>query len=135
MTKIVISGYYGFANAGDEAMLSALVTSLREYISDAEITVISGNPAMTGANHQVRTVHRFNLPGIVAAVRSCQILIRGGGSLLQDVTSARSITTICSLSGWLSFSANRSCFMPRVSVPSPDHGPERRFVRFCRRCR
>lgn len=91
MTKIVISGYYGFANAGDEAMLSALVTSLREYISDAEITVISGNPAMTGANHQVRTVHRFNLPGIVAAVRSCQILISGGGSLLQDVTSARSI--------------------------------------------
>ena len=30
MTRVVISGYYGFANAGDEAMLAAIVGSLKD---------------------------------------------------------------------------------------------------------
>lgn len=91
MTNVVISGYYGFANAGDEAMLAAIIGSLRDTIPDVSITVITGNCAMTRANHHVHTVHRFNLPGIVRAVCKCRLLISGGGSLLQDVTSARSL--------------------------------------------
>lgn len=91
MTKVVISGYYGFANAGDEALLTAIISSLHETIPDVEITVITGNCAMTRANHDVHAVHRFNLWGIIRALRQCHILISGGGSLLQDVTSARSL--------------------------------------------
>ena len=45
--KIVISGYYGFNNAGDEAMLSAIIQSLRSTFDTPEITVISGSPAKT----------------------------------------------------------------------------------------
>ncbi len=41
--KIVISGYYGFNNAGDEAMLSAIIQSLRSTFDTPEITVISGS--------------------------------------------------------------------------------------------
>ncbi|MCH4167193.1 MAG: polysaccharide pyruvyl transferase CsaB [Megasphaera sp.] len=91
MTNIVISGYYGFANAGDEAMLSAIIGSLQDAIPDVAITVITGNCRMTRMNHHVHTIHRLNLAGIAVALRRCDILISGGGSLLQDVTSERSL--------------------------------------------
>ena len=44
MSKILISGYYGFANAGDEAMLTAIIESLRQVEKNVELTVLSGNP-------------------------------------------------------------------------------------------
>ena len=91
MTRVVISGYYGFANAGDEAMLAAIVGSLKDIIPDVAITVITGNCRMTRENHKVQAVHRLNFFAIAAAIRRCDILISGGGSLLQDVTSARSL--------------------------------------------
>lgn len=91
MIKVVISGYYGFANAGDEAMLASIIGALKDVIPDVEITVITGNCQMTQKNHQVKTVHRFNLLGIARALKKCDILLSGGGSLLQDVTSERSL--------------------------------------------
>ena len=91
MTKIVISGYYGFGNAGDEAMLSALLDSLRSIIADVEVTVITGNCKATAEHHRVHTVSRMDILGIIKAISRCHILISGGGSLLQDVTSSRSL--------------------------------------------
>lgn len=43
MSKILISGYYGFANAGDEAMLTAIIESLRQVEKNVELSVLSGN--------------------------------------------------------------------------------------------
>ena len=91
MSKLVISGYYGFGNAGDEAMLSAMVSALRALDPTLSITVISGNPADTRRRYNVFAVHRLNLWGIARAVRQADLLVSGGGSLLQDVTSGRSI--------------------------------------------
>jgi polysaccharide pyruvyl transferase CsaB len=91
MNKLVISGYYGFGNAGDEAMLLAMVTALRAIDPQVEITVISGNPTDTRNKHDVMAVHRLNLWGIARAIGRADLLISGGGSLLQDVTSGRSI--------------------------------------------
>lgn len=91
MSKIVISGYYGFANAGDEAMLTAIVKALRSTEKSVELTVISGNPELTAAQHKVNSVHRFNFLEIFSILRSCDLLLSGGGSLLQDVTSKRSL--------------------------------------------
>ena len=57
--NIVISGYYGFNNAGDEAMLTAILQALRNTFDDPEITVISGNPEATAKAFGVRAVPRF----------------------------------------------------------------------------
>ena len=91
MSKIVISGYYGFANAGDEAMLTAIIKSLRSTETAVELNVISGDPVGTAARHRVASIHRFNPLEIVPALAGCDLLISGGGSLLQDVTSKRSL--------------------------------------------
>ena len=91
MCKILISGYYGFGNAGDEALLSAILQALLELEPQAEITVISGNPVETMHTHKVKAIGRFDMWKIYQAVYSCDMLISGGGSLLQDVTSTRSL--------------------------------------------
>ena len=91
MSKIVISGYYGFANAGDEAMLTAIIKALRSTEKTVELTVISGNPPATAARHKVNSLHRFSFCKIFAALMDCDLLLSGGGSLLQDVTSKRSL--------------------------------------------
>jgi len=91
MSKLVISGYYGFGNAGDEAMLAAILEAILEVIPDANITVISGNPDYTSKKHGVKAIGRFDAFKILAAIKNCDLLISGGGSLLQDVTSNRSL--------------------------------------------
>ena len=89
--RVVISGYFGYNNAGDEAILTAMVGSLRRFVPGVEITVISGNPLQTAGQHRVETVGRADLAGIYKAVGKADLLLSGGGSILQDVTSSRSL--------------------------------------------
>jgi polysaccharide pyruvyl transferase CsaB len=93
--SIVISGYYGFANSGDEAVLHAILTALRDQAEAAGISiepiVLSVNPAQTMRVHQVRAVHRMRPREVLRALLGADALISGGGSLLQDVTSVKSI--------------------------------------------
>ena len=90
MYNILISGYYGFDNIGDESILRTLVTSLRERIPDCSLTVLSHDPAATREKYGVEAVERMSPLAIARAVRRCDMLISGGGSLLQDVTSSKS---------------------------------------------
>ena len=91
MPKVVISGYYGFHNSGDEAILFAMTQALRRIIPDLEITVLSREPEYTRREFQVYSVSRDNPWDVFQAVRQADLLISGGGGLLQDVTSPRSI--------------------------------------------
>lgn len=91
MSNIVVSGYYGFKNAGDEAMLAAMIEVLSDLDPDVNITVISANPEDTKDRHGVSSVYWLNYLQIAAALRKSDLLISGGGSLLQDVTSGRSL--------------------------------------------
>lgn len=89
--KVLLSGYYGFDNAGDDAVLLAIVQALREMMPDVEITVLSNQPQKTAAWLQVQAVDRWGKSGLLKAVSRCDVLLSGGGSLLQDVTSRNSI--------------------------------------------
>jgi len=91
MMKVIISGYYGFNNAGDEAILAAMLTSMRKFLPETEYVVLSGAPGSTSVTYDVKSIHRFQLLKIMANIRSCDVFISGGGSLLQDVTSKRSL--------------------------------------------
>ncbi|MBQ2645211.1 polysaccharide pyruvyl transferase CsaB [bacterium] len=88
--KVLISGYYGFDNFGDEAVLSVLVESLKNCNID-DITVFSKNPEITKKNYNVKAYNSFNLFEIITNILHCNILFSGGGSLLQDATSSKSL--------------------------------------------
>ena len=89
--KIVVSGYYGSKNGGDEAMLAAMLEVLREEVSDLQVTVISLNPEYTRRRHNVEAVAMADIFSIIKKIRAADLLISGGGSLLQNVTSGRSL--------------------------------------------
>ena len=91
MYKILISGYYGFDNIGDESILNAVIKSIRARLPDCALTVLSHDPAGTRKKYGVEAVDRMAPLEILRAVRRCDMLISGGGSLLQDVTSSKSL--------------------------------------------
>ena len=104
MSEIVLSGYYGFGNAGDEAMLHSILEAIERERPGSSVTVISGRPEDTEKKYQVKAVHRFDYIGMIGALRKADLLLSGGGSLLQDVTSRRSIfyyLSIIKLAQWL----------------------------------
>lgn len=90
--RVVISGYYGFNNSGDEAVLRSIIDALREASGGRiEPVVLSADPAGTEAEHGVPAVSRTDIRAIREAIRTSEGLISGGGSLLQDTTG---VTTI-----------------------------------------
>jgi len=89
--SVLISGYYGFDNSGDDAILQAIVKDLKSKDNNIDITVLSRNPERTKDIYNVNAVQRFNLGEVIDAIRKTSVLISGGGSLLQDVTSTRSL--------------------------------------------
>lgn len=89
--RVVISGYYGFNNVGDEAVLFSMLRTLRALRPDLKITVLSGDPEKTAKTYGVQAVNRWRFREVWQALRQCDLLISGGGSLLQDVTSSRNV--------------------------------------------
>ncbi|MBR2143486.1 polysaccharide pyruvyl transferase CsaB [Anaerovibrio sp.] len=91
MSNVVISGYYGSRNAGDEAMLAAMVEVLTDMDPNLNITVISADPADTKVRHKVHAIGWLDIGNIITTLYKADLLISGGGSLLQNVTSRRSL--------------------------------------------
>ena len=88
---VVLSGYYGFDNVGDEAILFSIISALRKLQIDIQITVLSNNPEATEKTYGVKAVNRWNIKEVSNAIKVSDGLISGGGSLLQDQTGMKSI--------------------------------------------
>ncbi len=91
MKNIVICGYHGFSNSGDEALLWAMIDIIRKKRSDVHITVLSMHPKSTSKLYGVDSVYRYNLFKINRLFKTADLFLFGGGSLIQDITSTRSL--------------------------------------------
>ncbi|NLF79815.1 MAG: polysaccharide pyruvyl transferase CsaB [Clostridia bacterium] len=87
----VICGAYGRGNAGDEAILQAIVGQLRQIDAAMPLTVLSRNKLDTRLKNKTNAIYIFNIPAFIRELRRARIFINGGGSLIQDVTSSRSL--------------------------------------------
>lgn len=85
--RLLVSGYVGAGNLGDEALLAGLLGALRRRGVDAVVASLA--PARTRAAHGVAAVDRFG--GTLAALARVDAVVSGGGGLLQDATSFRSL--------------------------------------------
>jgi polysaccharide pyruvyl transferase CsaB len=87
MTKVraVLCGYYGMGNGGDEALLASVLQMLPSHTTPV---VLSGDPQQTRDRYHVEAINRKDLQAVIGAIRQAQVFIWGGGSLIQDATSA-----------------------------------------------
>lgn len=84
--RAVLCGYYGRGNAGDEALLAALLQMLPKTV---EPLVLSADPAQTRSLHGVESYPSRSAFAILQALQAADYFIWGGGSLMQDTTSWR----------------------------------------------
>ncbi len=128
--KVVISGYYGCGNLGDEAILTALLARLRARWSELQLIVLSGDPSETARFYHVQAIDRWNPFRIARELRSADCLISGGGGLIQDSTSHRSALYYLGIIG-LAQAWGRPVFLLGQGL-----GPLRRpwLQRLARRC-
>ena len=92
--QAILCGYYGYGNGGDEALLATLLQMLPKHVSPV---VLSGSPAITESLHGVPACDRHSPLAVLQLLRTSQAFIWGGGSLIQDSTSALSPWYYCAL--------------------------------------
>lgn len=89
---VVVSGYYGFGNLGDESLLDIIASSLAQEIPGVKIAALTKNPRADAPRTGLKCVSRFHVPKVWRVLGKSRLLISGGGSLLQDKTSKRSLS-------------------------------------------
>ena len=87
--KVLISGYIGFGNFGDEAIFSSLVCYLKS--KNIKISALSFDPEETSKIHSIKAYNYKSPIDIIRAILSSDVLFSGGGSLLQNNTSNKSL--------------------------------------------
>ncbi len=88
---VLICGAYGKGNAGDDAILNAMVHALREQDPDLPLYATSRSPAQTARDAGIGTVYTFHPWKVRQRMRRTALYLSGGGSLIQDSTSSRSL--------------------------------------------
>ncbi len=82
--RVLVSGYYGFENIGDELILSQIITDIKSVINDAEIVVCSANKEYTRTIHGIDSVDRFTPEAVINAIKESDVVVVGGGGLIQE---------------------------------------------------
>ena len=84
MARILIGGYYGGGNLGDEAILAATLGYLSDLAPGLKFTVASWDPDRTSQEHEVEACYWRDIPGLVTAAQQADLILVGGGGLFQD---------------------------------------------------
>ncbi|MDR3331411.1 MAG: polysaccharide pyruvyl transferase family protein [Synergistaceae bacterium] len=88
---VLMLGYFGFGNLGDELLASASAGFLGECGVPAErVAILSNAPAGSEARIGVSAFDRWRLAAVASAIRSSRSLLLAGGGLFQDSSSAKS---------------------------------------------
>jgi len=88
---IVVSGYYGYDNLGDEAILEQIVGELASFNPLAQIVILSNSPDETARLYGTQAANRWDLAKFITLMQSTKLFISGGGGLFQDVRNLNSI--------------------------------------------
>lgn len=87
----VLCGAYGKGNVGDEAILTAILSSLKSLDGDMPFWVMSRDPKQTSKSHGVGSLYIFDVFRFLKLLGKAELFVNGGGSLIQDITSSRSL--------------------------------------------
>ncbi|MFC2061961.1 polysaccharide pyruvyl transferase CsaB [Elusimicrobiota bacterium] len=83
-SKVILSGYYGYNNAGDELILDSILNGFKKYFPDTEVNVLMRGGKSRENSGNVRFLHRYDPVSILVNLINSDALILGGGGLIQD---------------------------------------------------
>jgi polysaccharide pyruvyl transferase CsaB len=89
--RFLLSGYYGFDNLGDDALLEIIVAQLKMRYPLGAIDVLSAKPAETAQALGIEATPRWDQAAVRAAIAKADVVLSGGGGLLQNATSLKSL--------------------------------------------
>jgi len=102
---VLVLGYYGFGNLGDELLSKAVVDNLTELgIEKERIVLLSANPQKSEETCGVKCYNRWNLGTVSALMKQSRSFLLGGGGLFQDISSVKS----CGYYWWMVRAAKMS---------------------------
>lgn len=87
----IICGAYGHGNAGDDAILKSIIQSVKNLDRHMPVTVLAKNTESIKKRYRVDSIYTLNVPKILWAMRRSKLYINGGGTLIQNATSHRSL--------------------------------------------
>lgn len=87
----VICGAYGRGNAGDDSILITMIRQLRQQDPHLPICVLSRRPKDTALLTGVSALPIVSLGAIGRVMKQSSLYVSGGGSLIQNATSNRSL--------------------------------------------
>lgn len=88
MASLLLAGYFGAGNLGDDAILLGFVQGLGK--SEHRITVMSGNPEETNRLYGFTAIDRRDMTAFKRALDAADALVFPGGSIFQDASSVKS---------------------------------------------
>lgn len=106
--RLLLAGYFGFDNAGDEAIFESMVDQFRALDPDVRLSALVHDPT-TADRLGVEPVPRKHVPSVWRAMRDCDAFVLGGGGLFQDSTGRGSVLYYGGL-----LALARSAFRPSV---------------------
>ena len=118
---VLVTGYYGFGNTGDEAILSALVAGLRARNPAVRIRATSGDPGLTRQQHGIDAVAWRDPLSLSEAVRASDLVVIGGGGLFQDYAGFEAGTLLTPRHGGVVFYAGPAVLAAAARKPVALH--------------
>ena len=86
----MICGYYGRSNLGDDILLKTITDNLKSECDVKKIALLTADTSNNPYGMDV-CIHRFDVLKIRKYMKRTNTFILGGGSILQDATSSRSL--------------------------------------------
>lgn len=87
----IICGAYGHGNAGDDAILKSVIQAVQGLDKDMPITVLAKKTDSIKRRYRVNSVYSFHFAKMLRAMHKSKLYINGGGTLIQNATSQRSL--------------------------------------------
>ena len=105
--RVVLCGYYGYGNMGDNALLRACIVRARGEFAHSEIIALTEKGKADEESFGVRCVRRMAPFSLFRELMRAEVLVLGGGTLLQDRTSLRSLVYYVALCRIVAFFGGR----------------------------
>jgi teichuronic acid biosynthesis glycosyltransferase TuaH len=120
--RVLLCGYYGFGNSGDEAILSVLISDLNEVLHNPDITVVAGNVESIAADHRVDAIHWTDIGRLREEAQASDLMVLGGGGLFQDQQQFDPETILTPAHGGITYWAGFALLSHLVQKPLAIYG-------------